>query len=46
MFLDDKLIVGMTLGFILGACLVHSSKKVQNIIEQGKDKLVETMEKI
>ena len=43
---DEKLIVGMALGFIVGAIVVHSSKKAQDIIEQGKEKVKEQIEKI
>ena len=35
-----------TAGSIVGAIVVHSSKKAQDIIEQGKEKVKEQIEKI
>ena len=35
--LDDKLLIGMALGFMVGAIVVHSSKKMQQAIDQGKE---------
>lgn len=43
---DDKLIIGMALGFIVGAITVHSNKKVQQIIDQGKEKIKEKIEQM
>ena len=42
--LDDKLVVGMMLGFIVGALITQSSKKVQDVIEQGKEKVQDVVE--
>ena len=44
--LDDKLIIGMALGFIVGAIVVHSNKKVQQVIEDGKEKIKEKIEQM
>lgn len=44
--LDDKLLIGMALGFIVGAITVHSSKKMQQAIEQGKEVIKEKLENI
>ena len=43
---DDKLLIGMALGFIVGAILVHSSKKAQQVIEQGKEVIKEKIEQL
>lgn len=42
--LDDKLIIGMALGFMLGAVITQSNKKVQDVVEQGKEKVQEVVE--
>ena len=42
--LDDKLIIGMALGFMIGAVLTQSNRKVQNMVEQGKEKVQEVVE--
>lgn len=44
--MDDKLIIGLAMGFIVGALLVHSNKKAAQLIETGKEKIKETIDKI
>ncbi len=44
--LDDKLIIGMALGFIVGAIVVNKRKKVQQVIEDGKEKIKEKIEQM
>ncbi len=36
--MKDCLIIGMALGFLVGAVLVQSNKSVQNLVKQGKEK--------
>jgi hypothetical protein len=44
--MNDNLILGLAIGFAVGAILVHSSDKAGQIIEQGKQKVIETIDKI
>ena len=44
--MKDYLILGMALGFIVGAIVSHNNQKVGQIIEQGKEKVIETIDKI
>lgn len=44
--LDDKLIIGMALGFIVGAIVAHSSKKVQQVMDDGKEMIKEKIEQL
>ena len=44
--MNDNLIMGLAIGFVIGALLVHSNKKAQTFIEQGKDKVKEAIEKL
>lgn len=43
---DDKLLIGMALGFVIGAIVVHSSKKAQQVVEQGKEMLKEKIDQL
>lgn len=43
---DDKLLVGMALGFIVGAIVIHSSKKAQQLMDEGKEKIKEKLEQL
>lgn len=43
---DDKLVIGMALGFIVGAIVVHNSKKVQQVMDDGKEKIKEKLEQM
>ena len=42
--LDDKLVIGLALGFMIGAVITQSNRKVQEIVEQGKEKVQEVVE--
>ena len=44
--MGDNLILGMAIGFMVGALLVHKSEKANEFIEEGKEKIVETIEKM
>lgn len=44
--MNDNLIIGMALGFIAGAILAHNNQKVNQMIEEGKEKVKETIDKI
>ena len=44
--MSDNLILGMALGFMVGAILVHNNQKASEFIEDGKEKLKETIDKI
>ncbi|MGN1213068.1 MAG: hypothetical protein ACI4TZ_03395 [Christensenellales bacterium] len=44
--MNDNLIFGLALGFIAGAILVHSNQKANQMIEEGKEKIKETIDKI
>ena len=44
--MNDSLIIVMAIGFIAGAILVHSNQKVNQMIEEGKEKVKETIDKI
>ncbi len=42
----DNLILGMAIGFMAGAIVVHNNQKASEFIEDGKEKLKETIDKI
>lgn len=42
--MSDNLIIGMMLGFVVGAIVVHSSKKAQEIMDKGKEMAIEKLE--
>ena len=42
--MSDNLIIGMALGFVVGALVVHSSKKAQGILDKGKEMAIEKLE--
>ena len=44
--MKDSLILGMALGFVVGAVLVQSNKKAEKIVEMGKEKIKEEINKI
>ena len=44
--MTDNLILGMAVGFIIGALVVHSNEKAREFIDDGKQKIVETIEKM
>ena len=44
--MKDNMILGLAIGFIVGALLVHNNQKASQVIEQGKQKVIETIEKI
>ena len=44
--MNDNLILGHAMGFVIGALLVHSSTKASEFIDEGKQKIVETIEKM
>lgn len=44
--MNDNLIIGMAIGFMIGAILVHSNQKVNQMIDDGKEKIKETIDKI
>ena len=44
--MSDNLLVGMAIGFMVGALLVHNNQKANEFIEEGKQKIVETIEKM
>ena len=44
--MNDNLILGMVIGFAMGAIIVHSSDKAKEFIDDGKQKIVETIEKM
>ena len=44
--MNDNLILGLAIGFIAGAILVRSNRQVNEMIEDGKEKVKETIDKI
>jgi hypothetical protein len=42
----DNLILGMAVGFIVGALLVRNNEKANEFIDDSKKKIVETIEKM
>ena len=44
--MKDNMILGLAIGFMIGALLVHSNQKASQVIEQGKQKVIEQIEKI
>lgn len=44
--MKDNMILGLAIGFMIGAFLVHSNQKASQVIEQGKQKVIEQIEKI
>ena len=44
--MDDKFILGMMMGFIAGAIVMHVSPKAQELMEKGKQQVIETVKKI
>ena len=44
--MSDNLIVGMALGFAIGAILIHSNQNASKLIDDGKEKIKEAIDKI
>ena len=44
--MNDNLILGMVLGFVIGGLVVHSSKSAQKFIEDGKQVIKEKIDNI
>ncbi len=44
--MSDNLILGLAIGFMAGAILVHSNQKANEFIDDSKKKIVETIEKM
>lgn len=44
--MKDSLIIGMALGFIVGAILTKDNKEVQNIVGKGEKAVKNTMNKL
>lgn len=44
--MNDNLILGLAVGFMVGALLVHSNQKASEFIDDSKKKIVDTIEKI
>lgn len=44
--MSDNLLLGMAIGFVVGAVLLHNNQKANEFIDQGKQKIVETIEKM
>lgn len=44
--MNDNLFLGMAIGFVIGTILVHSNQKASNFIDESKQKIVETIEKV
>lgn len=44
--MNDNLIMGLAIGFVVGALLVHCNPKANQMIEEGKQKVKETIDKI
>lgn len=42
----DNMILGLAVGFVAGAIWVHSNKKANEFIDEGKQKAKEAIEKI
>lgn len=44
--MNDNLLLGMVLGFAVGAILVHSNQNASKMIDDGKEKVKEIIDKI
>ena len=44
--MTDNLLLGLAVGFMCGALLVHSNEKASEFIDDGKQKILDTIEKI
>ncbi len=44
--MSDNLILGMAIGFVAGAIFVRNNQKASEFIEDGKEKLKQTIDKI
>ncbi|MGN1227636.1 MAG: hypothetical protein ACI4TX_03240 [Christensenellales bacterium] len=44
--MKECLIVGMALGFLVGAVLVQSNKQAQDVVKQGKEMVTKKIQEI
>ena len=44
--MSDNLILGMAIGVVIGGLIVHSSKKAQDLIDDGKDFVKEKIDNL
>ena len=44
--MSDNLILGLAIGFMAGAILVHNNQKASEFIDDGKQKMKEVIDKI
>ena len=44
--MSDNLFLGAVLGFMVGALIVHRNEKASELIENGKEKVKEAIDKI
>lgn len=44
--MNDNLILGLAIGFVVGAIMVHSNQKASEFIDDGKQKIKEQIDKI
>lgn len=44
--MKDCLLVGMALGFLVGAVLVNENKKAQQLVKQGKDAVTKKVKEV
>lgn len=44
--MSDNLILGLAIGFMAGAILVHNNQKAAEFIDDGKQKMKEVIDKI
>lgn len=44
--MNDNMLLGLAIGFAIGALLVHRNPKADQIIQEGKEKVKETIDKI
>lgn len=44
--MKECLIIGMALGFLVGAVLVQGNKQVQNAVKQGKEMVTKKIQEI
>lgn len=44
--MSDNLILGLAIGFMAGAILVHSNQKANEFIDDSKKKIVDAIEKM
>ena len=44
--MSDNLLLGLAVGFMCGALLVHSNQKASEFIDDGKQKIMDTLKKI